>query len=547
MLVCDDFTEYHQDVLSGWYDCPDRIVINGYFPLGQQGGGFRTWWRSLTGSDETLDQNHLHRMAGDFSRKVHAFAKKQGIPLIHCPSGVRKHELAEKHIPADSAFRGLFLILVAKSPALVWEVTRSENGSPHLERKTPYSYVNHYHFHIIDPEWGHITIKMSGHPPFSLQVMLNGHEWVERQARQQTISSVKEGNCFVGGSDFMILSRIADTLCHPDTIGRFAEVCDRWAYTTCLCFALDTEEQERSGFRYRYSCYQIEYSRNLLFKSGAVLDQVYQGLIDRTRRVLDVDTLKTIFGWKKRPHRGKTFPRIERALDASPHDMTIFKLHFGKLTLKIYDKGERVLRIEAIAHNVKELRCGKVLEKLSDMLTKLQRMVSDFLNVLCAAHLSYLDNGVLDTLIQPSHRGKRRLAGVDLQKNRMRTVCEAALALAPKPGGFSVRDLAEKTGELMGNARYTPRQASYDLNKLRGKSLVVSQGKSRLYSLSEYGVRALAGLIILREKVIQPILAGVMEKSAGRPPKNMHPRDSRYDALRREMRSLLGELNLIPT
>jgi len=47
----DDFTEYHQGLLEGRYDCVDRIVLNGYFPLGQQGGGFRYWWRQLTGSD----------------------------------------------------------------------------------------------------------------------------------------------------------------------------------------------------------------------------------------------------------------------------------------------------------------------------------------------------------------------------------------------------------------------------------------------------------------------------------------------------------------
>ena len=33
-------------------------------PLGQQGGGFRAWWRQLTNSDGTLDQDHLLRMAG---------------------------------------------------------------------------------------------------------------------------------------------------------------------------------------------------------------------------------------------------------------------------------------------------------------------------------------------------------------------------------------------------------------------------------------------------------------------------------------------------
>jgi len=36
-------------------------------------------------------------------------------------------------------------------------------------------------------------------------------------------------------------------------IGRLKEVCERWLYSTCLIFALNREEQERSRFRYQYS------------------------------------------------------------------------------------------------------------------------------------------------------------------------------------------------------------------------------------------------------------------------------------------------------
>ena len=42
----------------------------------------------------------------------------------------------------------------------------------------------------------------TGYPPFGAQVILNGHEWVERQARRQHLEVVKSGNCFVEGSDF---------------------------------------------------------------------------------------------------------------------------------------------------------------------------------------------------------------------------------------------------------------------------------------------------------------------------------------------------------
>jgi len=207
----DDFSSYYSSLISGRYDSVDRIVLDGYFILAQQAGGLRRWWRDLTGSDDTLDDDHLHGMAGTFSRRVHAHCAKSGIPVIHCPTGTDKHRLAESHLPTDPGFVGVFLVLVAKAPALVWKVER-ERGF-HIYRRKPWPYVNHYHFHIVDPEWGHMTIKMSGYPPFGVQIMLNGHEWVERQARKLSISSLhKEGNCFVAGSDFPALDRIADGL-----------------------------------------------------------------------------------------------------------------------------------------------------------------------------------------------------------------------------------------------------------------------------------------------------------------------------------------------
>jgi hypothetical protein len=47
----------------------------------------------------------------------------------------------------------------------------------------------------MDPWWGRVTIKMSGHPPFPAQVILNGHEYVATVARAAGVGFAKEGNC----------------------------------------------------------------------------------------------------------------------------------------------------------------------------------------------------------------------------------------------------------------------------------------------------------------------------------------------------------------
>jgi len=344
--MADQLTARYQDLLDGTYDCVDRIVLNAYFRPGHSGGGFRTWWQRLTGSDATLDTAHLMRMAGRFSRRVRAYAKANRIPIIDCTVDDRKHDIAETHLGTTTVTEGLFLILIGRAQAPVWDVS----GKHHLEWKRPRPYVNHYSFHILDRDWGHVTIKISGHPPFPAQMIFNGHEYVACQARPGGIHFMKEGNCFTHISDPAGLARIADTLSDARTIGRLREVCDRWIYSACLCFALDLEEQERSGFRYQYSNYQLEDSRNLVFTIGGRMDQVFQALIDRTRVRMDLRTVKTILGYERRPRyrprRGKTEPTWEVTVERPVYDLTIFKLHCGRLTLKIYTKGERVLRIE---------------------------------------------------------------------------------------------------------------------------------------------------------------------------------------------------------
>ncbi|MEP9412676.1 MAG: hypothetical protein HRF42_15035 [Candidatus Brocadia sp.] len=65
-------------------------------------------------SDDTLDNTHLMRFAGRFSRRIHASAKKEGIPLIYCQRDERKHEIAEQYIPTEPTFHGIFCILVGR-------------------------------------------------------------------------------------------------------------------------------------------------------------------------------------------------------------------------------------------------------------------------------------------------------------------------------------------------------------------------------------------------------------------------------------------------
>jgi hypothetical protein len=91
---------------------------------------------------------------------------------------------------------------------------------------------------------------------------------------------------------------------------------------------------------------------------------------------------------------------------------------------------------------------------------------------------------------------------------------------------------------------YTLRHAAYDLKKLRAKGLVAKIGRSRRYTVQPHSLRAVAALLILREQVIMPLLAGVRSPRVGRRPKTWTTVDRHYEQLRLHMQPLFQDLGL---
>jgi hypothetical protein len=375
-------------------------------------------------------------------------------------------------------------------------------------------------------------------------IMLNGHEFVERRARKERIPFTKEDNCFTAVPNATALGRIADTMISSNRdVGRLLDVCERWIYSTCLCFALELPEQEKTGFKYSYSVFQAEYSRNLLFTRGTVLDKVFNGVIDRTRSKLDMRHLKTIFGSQRRPHARNVRHRFEVIVEKPAYDLTVFKVHFDRLTLKMYSKGERVLRIESITHNAGCLKCGKQLSKFPEIVTMLKEMLQRFMSNLCCADVSFIEASDLQSWHEPSVQGKTRVAGININNQRLRAVMEALVSLAIYPAGITTPLLAEKVREITGMPSYSGRQAAYDLKKFRSKGLVVAIA-SRRYETTLQGLRAMAAYLTLVDHVIVPLLNRAGKLKPGKKPANQSEKDRIYNVMQNDMRMLFNELKL---
>ena len=272
------------------------------------------------------------RMAGRFARRVKAWAAANGVPVIDCKAGERKHLIAEEYLATHQVGTGVFLILAAKAPASVWEVTRSaQRGDRATWRRRP-TYVNHYSFHIMDPEWGHVTIKMSGHPPFGAQVILNGHEYVAAAA-QGGGDRVHQGGQLLywhrgsagpgPGRRYLVAARgyrapgpgLRPVDLHRLPVLRPGPGRAGPQRVPLRLLGLPGRVQPQPAVPLRRARWRT----------------CSTGSLDRTRSRLDVPALRTLFGLKNRPHQqpGQPAARAGVVIEKPQYDLTLFKIHFG--------------------------------------------------------------------------------------------------------------------------------------------------------------------------------------------------------------------------
>ncbi len=197
-----------------------------------------------------------------------------------------------------------------------------------------------------------------------------------------------------------------------------------------------------------------------------------------------------------------------------------------------------------MAHNARDLGCRLGASYFPEAVEALRRMVDRFVEVLDCLDTTFVDAGLLDLLPRPGHLGAVRVGGIDINRPRARAVMEALLALSPNPAGFTSSELATKVARLLKDDRYSPSRAAYDLRKFRCKGLAARIPRSRRYLVEPSALRAMAALLMLRDKVVSPLLAAASTSSSAAKPRISSVLDQRYAGVHHEMRSLCDTVGI---
>jgi hypothetical protein len=156
------------------------------------------------------------------------------------------------------------------------------------------------------------------------------------------------------------------------------------------------------------------------------------------------------------------------------------------------------------------------------VVSRLKAILERFADALSCIDQCFIADEMLDRLPLASQVGKTRVGGIDLNKPRMRHLIEALIALSPSLNGFTASEVAARVcaSHRQTTPQYGPRQAAYDLKKLRGKHIVRRIGHTRRYEPLLSGLRAMTALVVLRNKAIKPLLAAAQPLHPTRGPHN---------------------------
>lgn len=139
---------------------------------------------------------HAEALTQRLRQSSEALARQTGRRIHYLPSsGTDKEQAAREIAEADSVKQGLVCILESVEPCVSYEIVR-DRSTKRLRlapRHRKCLHLYHYQFH---PLFGFMHARIQTWLPFSVQICLNGREWLARSMAAAGLHYIQRDNCF---------------------------------------------------------------------------------------------------------------------------------------------------------------------------------------------------------------------------------------------------------------------------------------------------------------------------------------------------------------
>jgi hypothetical protein len=319
--------------------CFDRVIFKGHLAMAAPSELERF-------VDYVLKVRRCHFikvLAPQFSEGLveHAqrFARKAGRTYLYRTGSFRKDKWAEQLIREQRIESGLVGILCTQETCNSFQLVPGDNR-PRFVSRPRQQRVLYYYF--LDPQLGLIHVRLQTWVPFTLQVYVNGHDWLAQQLVRLGRGFVLKHNAFTQLDEPVKAQRQADRFARLD----WAKILNRYAHQVNPLL-----RKELACYRVRWVVDQAEFASDLVFKSPAALSGLYQKLLQFATLTF---TPKDILGFLGRKWDRRFDGDVQTEVKTDRLLGTRIKHRMTKNWLKMYDKFGHILRVETVINRPKE-------------------------------------------------------------------------------------------------------------------------------------------------------------------------------------------------
>jgi hypothetical protein len=423
-------------------------------------------------------------------------ASRAGRPVVYLESSRQnKERLALDIAERDHVEQGLIAVIQCVEPCVRFDIYRNR-ATKHLELVTRLGRCLHSYHYAIDPSFGLMNARIQTWLPFNIQVCLNGREWLARDMDREGIRYRRWDNCF----PWLENVERAQLLMDEQLRTEWPQILDR------IALRLNPAHPEIFGegpLGYYWSSYQSEWASDVMFRSPAVLAEIYPPLVLHAITSFSSPDVMRFLGHRVRnDFSGEIVSDFKDRVEG-----TRIKHRLRGNSVKGYDKLS-IFRVETTINDPSDFRVYRPKEGGPEDDCAWRRMrkgVADLhrrAQVSQACNERYLDSfSAVDTserlgrivhdVCQPTiWKGKRARA------LRPWTDGDAALLAAVARGefnlrGFRNRELLALVGGQLSSDPLARRRASAKVTRrirlLRAHGLVRKLGSSHRYVLTSKG------------------------------------------------------------
>lgn len=266
-----EFIAKHKEEMAGVLSGFDRLVFRGTLRSISYVEGMMSYlWAQQVRLMEF--GRHVQQVSERLKQACRAKAVKLGRTIQYLTSaGESKEEIARRIAAREGIQQGFVCVLSCVEPCRTFEVYRNRE-TRRLELVSRVRKCLFLYQYWVHPEFGFMNARIQTWFPFSMQVCVNGREWLARQMDRAGIRYARQDNCFPWVADWSRAQQLLEGQVRTNWPKQLEGIAREMNPVHAQIFG-------NFPVSYYWTTYQSEWAIDVVFRGAEALRRLYPRLV----------------------------------------------------------------------------------------------------------------------------------------------------------------------------------------------------------------------------------------------------------------------------